>query len=166
VGQILRDKYTDFGPTIASEKLNENENILVSRETLRQIMINEGLWTPYEKRIPKIYQRRNRRSRFGELIQVDGSYEYWFEDRAEKCCLLIFVDDATSQIVETRFCKHETTLDYLMSLKRYIGLYGRPLSIYSDKHSIFRVNREVTAKGKRLTQLGRVLQELDILRKL
>lgn len=159
---LLHTKYVGFGPTFAAEKLLEEEHISISKESLRQIMIKENLWIPKRKKSPKIYQRRNRRSRFGELIQIDGSYEYWFEDRADKCCLLVFVDDATSQIVEMRFCKHETTLDYLHSMKKYIKEYGKPISVYSDKHSIFRVNRENAAKGKRITQFGRVLKDLDI----
>ena len=159
---LLHTKYAGFGPTLASEKLEENEDIHVSRESLRKIMIKENLWIPKQKKSCKIYPRRNRRSRFGELIQIDGSYHHWFDDRADKCCLLVFVDDATSQIVEMRFCKHETTLDYLRSMKRYINRYGKPISVYSDKHSIFRVNRENAVKGKRITQFGRVLKDLDI----
>ena len=110
---LLHTKYKDFGPTLASEKLQENEAIHISRESLRKIMIAENLWSSKRKNPLKIYQRRSRRSRFGELIQIDGSYEWWFEERGDKCCLLVFVDDATSKIVEMRFCKHETTQDDL-----------------------------------------------------
>ena len=161
IAQNLHAKYTDFGPTFAAEKLGENENIHVSREFIRQLMITENLWKPKKKKLNKIYQRRNRRSRYGELIQIDGSYEYWFEDRDEKCCLLVFIDDATSKIVEMRFCKHETTQDYLFSLKSYLNRSGKPEAFYSDKHSIFRVNRKNISDGK-ITQFGRVLKELDI----
>ncbi len=159
---LLHTKYKDFGPTLASEKLQENEAIHISRESLRKIMIAENLWSSKRKNPLKIYQRRSRRSRFGELIQIDGSYEWWFEERGDKCCFLVFVDDATSKIVEMRFCKHETTQDYLVSLKRYIKRSGKPLCLYSDKHSIFRVNRENAAKGERITQFGRILKDLDI----
>ena len=159
--QNLHYKYSDFGPTLAAEKLAENENIHISRESLRQIMIAEGIWMPKKKKINKIYQRRNRRSNFGELIQIDGSYEYWFEDRAEKCCLLVFIDDATSKIVEMRFCKHETTQDYLISLKRYLIRTGKPQALYSDRHSIFRTTRQSITDG-RITQFGRILKDLDI----
>ena len=162
IAQNLHDKYVDFGPTFAAEKLAENENIRISRESLRQIMIAENLWIPKRKKILRVHQRRTRRSRFGELVQIDGSYEYWFEDRSEKCCLLVFVDDATSKIVEMHFCKHETTHDYLLTLKRYIKRYGKPCTLYSDKHSVFRVNRENNLNGKRITQFGRVLKDLDI----
>lgn len=162
IAQRLHDKYDDFGPTFAAEKLAENENIQISRESLRKIMIAESLWIPKKKKTLKVYQRRTRRSRFGELIQIDGSYEYWFEDREAKCCLLVFVDDATSRIVEMRFCKHESTQDYLESLKRYLKRHGKPCTLYSDKHSVFRVNREENLKGKRITQFGRVLKDLDI----
>lgn len=162
IGQILRNKYADFGPTFAAEKLNENEKISVSKEWLRQLMIAEGIWIPKKKRNIKIFPRRTRRSQFGELIQIDGSYEYWFENRAEKCCLLVFVDDATSKIVEMRFCQHETTSDYFISLERYIKRYGKPSTIYSDKHSVFRVNREENVKGKRITRFGKALLDLGI----
>jgi len=162
IARSLHEKYPDFGPSFAAEKLAENENIHISRESLRQIMIAENLWIPKRKKILRVYQRRARRSRFGELVQIDGSYEYWFEDRAEKCCLLVFIDDATSRIVEMRFCKHETTQDYILSLKRYMQRHGKPCALYSDRHSIFRVNREENLKGKRITHFGRILKDLDI----
>ncbi len=162
ITRSLHEKYSDFGPSFAAEKLAENENIHISRESLRQIMITENLWIPKRKKILRVYQRRARRSRFGELVQIDGSYEYWFEERGEKCCLLVFIDDATSKIVEMRFCKHETTQDYILSLKRYMQRHGKPCALYSDRHSIFRVNREETLKGKRITHFGRILKDLEI----
>lgn len=161
IGQILHNKYADFGPTFAAEKLAVNENLHVSKESLRQIMVAEGLWIPKKKKIAKLYQRRNRRSCYGDLIQIDGSYHRWFEDRGEKCCLLVFIDDATSKIVEMRFCRHETTQDYLISLKRYLKREGKPKAFYSDKHSVFRVNRQGISDG-RITHFGRVLKDLDI----
>ena len=95
----IREKYPDFGPTFASEKLREKENILVSRETVRKFMIEEGLWKVQKKKEKKVHQRKARRSREGELVQADGSYHEWFEKRAPKCCLIQFVDDATSKIL-------------------------------------------------------------------
>jgi len=105
---------------------------------------------------------RSRRSRFGELIQIDGSYHHWFEDRADKCCLLVFIDDATNRITTARFCKHETTNDYLSALEEHMNAYGKPRSLYSDKHGIFRVNNKKNITGKEITGFGSVLKDLDI----
>lgn len=95
-----------------------------------------GLWKRKKRKEIKVHSRRSRRSRIGELIQLDGSYEYWFEGRGEKCCLIVFVDDASSQIQLMRFCKSET-------LEEYLRRYGRPQAFYSDKHVVFRMNRRV-----------------------
>ena len=107
VTDLIEEKYSDYGPTLVAEKLQEKHSLCLSKETVRQIMIQEGLWKAKEKKVTKVYARRTRRSQVGELVQIDGSYEYWFEDRAEKCCLLVFVDDATSQIMAMRFCRAE-----------------------------------------------------------
>jgi hypothetical protein len=119
VMEIVRKNYADYGPTLASEKLREKHSLLLSKETLRKWMVIDGLRKekPLKKR--KVYQRRTRRSRLGELIQVDGSYEFWFESRGEKCCLLVCIDDATSKIMLMRFCHSETLEDYLKLLHLY-----------------------------------------------
>ena len=95
---LIRKKYIDYGPTLVKEKLEEKHNLKLGKETLRQLMIKEGIWEPKKLKKKKVYARRTRRSRFGELIQIDGSYHHWFENRSEKCCLLVAVDDATSAI--------------------------------------------------------------------
>jgi len=82
--------------------------------------VQEGLWKAKQKKKLKVYARRTRRSQVGYLVQIDGSYEYWFEDRGKKCCLLVFVEDATSQIMAMRFCQTETTDDYFATLKEYL----------------------------------------------
>ncbi len=97
---LVQKKYEDFGPTLAVEKLKQKEHVNISRETLRKWMIKAGIWRSKRKKQIKVYQRRQRRSCFGELQQIDGSYHPWLEDRAEKCCLIICVDDATSCITE------------------------------------------------------------------
>jgi len=109
-------------------------------------MIKNGLWKPKKLKEQKVYARRTRRSRFGELEQIDGSYHYWFEDRGEKCCLLVCVDDATSAIMQLRFCQTETLEDYLKFLKGYLKFHGRPQAFYSDKHGVFRVNNKKDRK--------------------
>jgi len=151
-----------WGPTFAKEKLEETHKIHVSVETLRKWMVEEGLWKRKKKKEVKIYQRRTRRSRFGQLLQGDGSHHDWFEGRGEKCALLIFVDDATSKITSAKFTPSETTQGYLEILEEHLQKYGRPGSLYVDKHSIFRINQEKTIKGDGKTHFGRVLQELNI----
>jgi len=160
---IVRDKYADYGPTLAAEKLIENHGLFLSKETLRKWMVTEGLRREKQRKKHKVHQRRTRRSRVGELIQVDGSYEFWFEERGEKCCLLVCVDDATSRIMLMRFCRSETVEDYLNLLHLYVQRYGRPRAFYSDKHSVFRVTRkELHENGKWVTQFHETLKQLDI----
>ena len=96
---IVRSKYADFGPTLASEMPLEKDELKVSRETLRKWMIEEGLWLSRRQR-RSFHQPRLRRERYGELIQIDGSEHRWFEQRGEPCTLLVFIDDATSQLMQ------------------------------------------------------------------
>jgi hypothetical protein len=159
---LVKSKYSDFGPTFACEKLKEVHNIKISDETLRKWLIEEGIWKPKKQRKGKVYQRRERRSRFGELVQGDGSPHDWFEGRSEKCTLLQFVDDATSRTTVALFMPTETTNGYLELLKEHLNKYGRPLAFYVDKHSVFRVNREELQKGIGITHFGRVVKELEI----
>ncbi len=155
-------KYPDFGPTLAREKLREREEIQVSVETVRKWMIEEGIWKSKRKREVKIYQRRTRRSRFGEMLQGDGSPHDWFEGRGEKCTLLQFVDDATSKTTVARFVPVETTEGYLQLLGEHVERYGRPQALYVDKHSVFRVNRDEIQKGVGITHFGQVVKKLGI----
>ena len=90
--ELIHQYYSDFGPTLAHEKLQELHNVSVSLETLRQWMIADGLWVPNSKRKPRVYQPRYRRDCLGELIQIDGSHHDWFEGRSDKCCLLVFIN--------------------------------------------------------------------------
>jgi len=159
---LLKTTYTAFGPTLASEKLAERDGVQVSSETLRKWMIEEGLWTANRKREQRVYQRRPRRSRFGELLQADGSPHDWFEGRGEKCCLIHFIDDATSKITGAKFLPTETGDGYLDCLYQHLIKYGIPLGLYTDKHSIFRVNKEEIKKGVGITHVGRILKELGV----
>ena len=133
---LVKEKYADYGPTLATEKLEEKHSLILSRETLRKLMIQEGLWKAKKEKKRKAHPRRTRRSRVGELVQIDGSYHEWFEDRAEKCCLLVCVDDATSQIMYMRFCETETTNDYFDIVRDYLNQYGRPKAFYSSDCSL------------------------------
>ena len=159
---LVRERYADFGPTLAAEKLAEVHGCTISRETLRGWMIAAGLWVDRRHRLPSPHQPRRRRDCFGELVQIDGSEHAWFEDRAEKCTLLAFVDDATSRLMHLRFVASESTFDYFRATRSYLEAHGKPVAFYSDKHSIFRVNAKDAAGGDGATQFGRALTELNI----
>jgi len=136
----LKEDYQGFGPTLASEKLLERDGIMVSKETVRQIMIIAGLHKPKTRKKEKARPLRQRRPRRGELVQIDGSYHAWLEDRAEKACLLLFIDDATSEILAAEFVEHESFWSYAALCKRYFSQYGLPEAFYADRFSVFRVN--------------------------
>jgi transposase len=153
--------YSGFGPTLMCEKLEQLHGIKVSRETVRQIMIESMVWETKRQKSPIIHQQRKRRARFGELLQIDGSPHAWFEDRADPCDLIIYIDDATGHVYG-QFFEAETTEAYMKVMHQYIEKYGRPLACYSDKHGIFRINKPGTIHREHLTQFGRALQELDI----
>ena len=104
----VRSRYAGFGPTLAHEKLTELHGLELSVETLRHWMIEDGLWIPRARREPRIQQPRRRRPCRGELIQIDGCDHEWFEERAARCTLLVFVDDATGALMELRFCESES----------------------------------------------------------
>jgi hypothetical protein len=164
--QLVRDKYSDFGPTLALEKLQELDGITSLKvERLRQAMIVAGLWTSQQRRKAVVHQLRERRAHEGELVQVDGSPHDWFEGRGPICCLLVFIDDATGKLLWLEFCESESTLSYLKATKRYLLLHGRPLAFYSDKHGVFRINKTKDGMAEEsvgLTQFGRAMKELDI----
>ncbi len=94
---LLKEKYADFGPTLAHEKLTEVHELQLSRESVRRIMIAEGMWKPKRAKQPSMHQMRERRACFGELVQIDGSDHDWFEGRGPRCTLLVYIDDATGQ---------------------------------------------------------------------
>ena len=159
---LQREEYEGFGPTFARDKLRQRHGYHLSDETLRKWMIEFGLWEAKALKEHKVHQRRVRRSRFGELLQGDGSRHAWFEDRGDECTIVIFVDDATSKLTAGKFVSAETTDAYQEILEEHLNKYGRPLALYVDKHSIFRVSRENSAVKETETHFGRVLRELDI----
>jgi hypothetical protein len=159
---IVHERYSDFGPTLAAEKLAAHHGCSVSRETLRVWMIADGLWIDRRHRLASPHQPRRRRDCLGELVQIDGSEHAWFEDRGPVCSLLAFIDDATSRIMALRFVASESAFDYFRATRSYLEAHGKPVAFYSDKHSIFRVNSKDAAGGERITQFGRALSELNI----
>ena len=159
---MQREEYIGFGPTFMMEKLRQRHGYYLSDETLRKWMIECGLWEAKKVKERKVYQRRVRRARFGELLQGDGSRHDWFEGRGDECTLVIFVDDATSQITAGKFVEAETTNAYQEILEEHLKTYGRPMGLYVDKHSIFRVSREESGAKESETHFARVLRELEI----
>ena len=158
---IVRERYADFGPTLAAEKLAERDGVKVSRETLRKWMVEDGLWLSRSQR--RVFHRpRLRRECYGELVQIDGSDHRWFEDRDAPCTLIVAVDDATDAIQEMRFVPSESTFAYFEMLAGYLRSHGKPVAFYSDKHSVFRVAKADAKSGHQATQFGRALLVLNI----
>jgi|ERR1700722_430363 len=158
IAKIISEKYPDFKPGLASEKLEELDGIILSSETIRQIMIEHKIWFPRKGR-KAIHPRRERRAYVGELLQTDASYHLWFEERGPKCHLYIIIDDATSEITDGYFELEETTEGYFKLFEAYFERNGLPVSIYSDKRGVFKVNQ---GKRRGLTQFGRAMKELGI----
>ena len=159
---LLKGKYRGFGPTLAREKLVEVDGLRISDESVRQIMLVEGLWKARKVRKITVHQMRERRACFGELVQIDGSPHAWFEERGPASTLLVAIDDATGQLVGLLFVEHESFHSYACLVKAYFERYGKPVAFYSDKHGIFRVNQASVSAGEALTQFGRAMQDLEI----
>src|SRR5271168_512693 len=159
---IICQRYWDFGPALAAEKLREMHEITLGRETLRLWMIEAGIWTDRKQRRQQVHQPRHRRECIGELVQIDGSEHWWFEDRGPQCTLLVFVDDATSRLMHLRFVESESTFAYFHAARAYLEAWGKPVALYSDKHGVFRVNHLGALSGDGMTQFGRALHALNI----
>jgi len=160
--ELLHTRYADFGPTFAHEKLTEVHHLLLGRETVRGLMIQAGLWHSRRARRPVIHPLRERRARFGELVQIDGSPYAWFEDRAPACTLIVFIDDATGRLLELFFTEAESTFSYFQAAERYFKRLGKPIAFYSDKLSVFRVNQPTLRAGSGATQFTRAMYQLGI----
>lgn len=162
---ICRTKYKGFGPTLASQVLFENEKITLSDETLRNWLINEGLWQRKRK------HKKNRKWRepkpfYGEMLQWDGSEHDWFEGRGPKCVLMGQIDDATGK-KSGQFYDYEGTMPSFASLKQYIEAHGIPHSIYLDRHTTYKSSKKPTIEDQLnnrefLSQFGRAAKELGI----
>jgi len=159
----VQEKYNGFGPTLSAEHLASEDQLEVHPETLRRWMLKEGLWRRLRKR-KQHRKRRERRAHFGELVQMDGSFHEWYQERAGKACLMNMVDDATST-VEVLLGEGETIWAAARVLRQWIGKYGVPLALYTDWKNVYL--REPTEKeqlhGKvPATQFGRMCGKLDI----
>jgi hypothetical protein len=163
---LVRTHYDDFGPTLANEKLIERHGLRLSTSTLRTGMIAEGLWTA--RRSGERHRAwRERRPCVGMMVQLDGSDHDWFEGRGPRCVLLIFIDDATSRILHGVFIPVENTHHLMTAVRDYLTRLGRPVALYVDKGSIYRVNRrssieEELSGSESVTQFTRAMTELDI----
>lgn len=158
VDLIQRD-YSDFGPTLATEKLRDTHNIMYGISAIRSIMIKEKIWHPKQRKEEKYHSWRERKDNYGELIQYDGSYEYWFEDRGEKSCLLASIDDATSRVT-AKLDKHEGVVPTFDFWRKYIEQFGKPHAIYVDKFSTYSMNHKLAKENfDTLTQFERAMEK-------
>lgn len=171
VAVLSREVYRGFGPTLASEYLAKKHKLTVGRETLRQIMIQAGLWRGRRQKVEAIHEWRPRRSSRGEMVQWDTSEHDWLEGRGQKMYLIHMIDDATSQLT-ARFVEHDSTDENMRLLWSYLEHHGRPLAFYTDKASLFQTAPKIARDQKELprderqplppTQIGRALRELGI----
>ena len=160
VMDLVRERYADFGPTFACEKLAELHGHRLSAETLRGWMIEDGLWQAKPRREIREHPSRPRRECLGDLVQIDGSPHDWFEGRGPRCTLIVYVDDATSRLLATGFHAAETTEAYMRTTRAHLAAHGRPVAYYSDRYGVFRVNRR-DREGEP-TQFVRALKTLDV----
>lgn len=158
----LNTDYEDFGPTLASEKLWERDGIKVSKETVRQMMIQEGLHNPKVRQVEDPHPMRERMKHRGELVQIDGSPHNWLEERAGRACLLVFIDDATSEILAAKFAPTESYFAYASLFKTYFQQHGIPEALYSDRSGIFRVNHKNVTASDAQTEYERAMKELGV----
>ena len=165
--ELYQKSYWDFGPTLASEKLLERDGVKINDETLRLWLIKEGLWQLKKQKKPKDRTRRQRREHFGQMTQMDGSHHDWLEGRGPKLVLMGYIDDATNRF-HGRFYDYEGTMPAMGGLKGYIKRYGLPGSIYLDKHSTYKNNRQQRYTDwpfrdeEELTQFARACKQLGI----
>jgi transposase len=165
IRRAIENRYVGFGPTLAAEMLREREGIEVSREKLRQLMLEAGLWKRARRR-KRAHEWRDRMAHCGQMVQVDGSEHDWLEGRGPKMVLMGYIDDAASHFFG-RFYEYEGVYPAMDSLERYIRRYGRPVSLYIDKHSTYKTSRQPSLdellKGQSAaTQVGRACRELGI----
>jgi transposase len=159
---LAKGRYNGVNHTHLAELLVEREGIKISRSTLRRVLTEVGLSSPRRGRLPRHRYRRQRMPQEGMLLQLDGSHHRWLEDRGPQLTLLLAIDDATGTVPYALFREQEDTLGYLKLIKSIIERYGIPLSVYTDRYSIFQVERGPNGGTAPLTQFGRALRELGI----
>ena len=159
--KYLKEKYSSFGPTFATEKLAEIHNIKLGKETVQIMMTELKLWKPKQrKKSGKWHVWRARKDNYGEMQQFDGSYHIWFGD--EESCLLLSVDDATGKITHAKFDYNEGVVAVFKFWLEYFAKNGPPLSIYLDKFSTYKVNHKNATDNKDLmTQFQRAINQIN-----
>jgi len=163
IKKIIAKSYPDFGPTLAAEKLEQRHQIKISKEALRVLLTEWGLWQPKPRKAARHRAWRERKALFGQLIQFDGSYHRWFEDRAKQCCLLAGIDDATGQILGLRFVTWEGVFPSFSFWRAYLQAHGKPIAIYLDRHSTYKINTKTLLDDPEArSQFQRAMAELDI----
>ncbi len=164
IASLLHRRYADFKPTFAAEKLGELHRIHRDPKTVRSIMIAEGLWKPRHRKDNDTHRQwRERKARFGEMEQFDGSYERWFEDRGPECCLLAAIDDAAGTITRAQFDYHEGVLPVFDFWKGYVADHGKPRAVYLDKLSTYKQSSDIaTQNHDALCQFERAMTDLGI----
>lgn len=161
---LVSEKYLDFTPAFAAEKLSESHGITHDPKTIQAVLIAANVWTKQVKRKKEQHRAwRERRPAFGDLVQFDGSYEHWFEERGGEACLLAAIDDATGEVVHAMFDYDEGVVPVCTFWEAYLTKNGKPLAIYLDKFSTYRMNLPTARENAdTLTQFGRAMQELRI----
>lgn len=164
IERLVNSRYADFGPTFAAEKLRERHRLNHDPKTIQTIMVEAGWWKTAARPPGAVHRAwRQRRSHYGELIQFDGSYHEWFEDRAPECCLLAAIDDATSAVVAAEFTDHEGVIPVFGFWQRYVATIGKPAGIYLDKFSTYHLNHPLARENSdTLTQFQRAMQTLHV----
>ena len=168
--QTIRERYADFKPSFAAEKLEENHQIIVSYQTARRWMIEDGLWKSRKQKRVSYRSWRPRKEYFGELQQFDGSYHLWFENRFVdkdgnpiEVCLLASIDDATGKITKAEFAQNEGVHAVFTFWKAYVQELGKPVGIYLDAFSTYKINHKNAVDNKELiTQFERANRNLSI----
>jgi len=158
----VRERYADFGPTLASEHLASDDGLTIAAESLRRWMREAGLWRGQRKRKP--YRQRERKPHSGELVQLDGSFHRWLEERGEEACLMQMVDDGSGK-VHCQFSEEETIWAAAAVLRRWIELHGVPRALYTDWKNVYvraATEREQREGRAPVTQFGRMCQKLGI----
>ncbi len=160
-----KSKYLGFGSTLAAEKLLEKDQILISKESLRQLLLKKGL-IERTRKINKRHKKRERKAYTGEMVQMDGSHHDWFEGRGEKAVLMAMIDDATSEAY-FKFYKYEGTFPAMDCFRNYVKKQGLPLSVYVDQHTTYKSPKKPTIedelKGiKPMSHFQRALVELEV----
>ena len=166
IEKLLREKYSDFGPTFAAEKLSELHDIDRDAKTVRRILISLKLFMPRRVRTKVVHRFwRMRRSMKGELVQFDGSYHDWFDGRGgiTEACLLLAIDDATGDILDAQFAPHEGVLPVMGFWLGYAAIHGIPQAVYLDRFSTYSMNMKIAAENPdTLTQFERAAKDVGM----